>query len=154
MSMNIATDCALSPAERMLLKRLAGCLIPPDSGFAVPGADDPAIQQSLLRIVADRAEPIREALTRFAAFAGEVDAALRADELLRTFEEFRSQHVREAMPLISAVLQAYYQDDRIMRSLGMEARPPFPEGFAVPEGDWSLIEPVKKRVPFWRHAPD
>ena len=46
--------------------------------------------------------------------------------------------------------QCYYRDDRVMRSLGMEPRPPFPKGYEVAQGDWSLLEPVKARDPFWR----
>jgi hypothetical protein len=32
-----------------------------------------------------------------------------------------------------------------MQSLGMEARPPFPQGYEVPEGDWSMLDPVRAR---------
>ncbi len=46
--------------------------------------------------------------------------------------------------------QCYYQDDRIMISLGMEPRPPYPEGFTVEQGDWTLLEPVRKREKFYR----
>ncbi|MGH7054344.1 MAG: hypothetical protein ACREFK_16060 [Stellaceae bacterium] len=30
-----------------------------------------------------------------------------------------------------------------MRSLGMEPRPPYPKGFEVESGDWSLLDPVR-----------
>ena len=43
------------------------------------------------------------------------------------------------------VLQCYYRDDRVMRSLGMEPRPPFPLGHAIDNHDWSLLEVVKKK---------
>jgi hypothetical protein len=32
----------------------------------------------------------------------------------------------------------------------MEARPPFPQGFSVEQGDWSLLDPVRARAPMWR----
>ena len=39
-----------------------------------------------------------------------------------------------------------------MRSLEMEARAPFPKGFEVEAGDWSLLDPVRARSPIWRDA--
>ena len=45
-----------------------------------------------------------------------------------------------------------YRDDRVLRSLGMEPRPPFPKGFEVEQGDWSLLEPVKRRGKLYREV--
>jgi hypothetical protein len=39
-----------------------------------------------------------------------------------------------------------------MRSLGMEPRPPYPKGFAVEQGDWSLLDPVRARPTLYRDA--
>jgi hypothetical protein len=43
-------------------------------------------------------------------------------------------------------------DDRVMRSLGMEPRPPFPEGFEMGQGDWSLLDPVRARAKLYRDS--
>jgi len=51
------------------------------------------------------------------------------------------------------VLQCYYRDDRVLHSLGLELRPPFPKGYGLEQGDWSLLEPVKARAPMWRRVP-
>ena len=40
-----------------------------------------------------------------------------------------------------------------MRSLGMEVRPPFPKGFQVEPGDWSLLDAVRSRPKIYRDAP-
>ena len=43
--------------------------------------------------------------------------------------------------MIGAVTaRCYYRDDRVMRAIGMEVRPPFPLGFEVKQGDWSLLD--------------
>ena len=39
-----------------------------------------------------------------------------------------------------------------MTALGIEERPPFPQGYDVPQGDWSLLDPVKRRPKFFREA--
>jgi hypothetical protein len=41
--------------------------------------------------------------------------------------------------------QFYYRDDRVLRSLGLELRAPFPKGYPLEQGDWSLLDPVKAR---------
>ena len=63
---------------------------------------------------------------------------------------FRHESGKMVATLTRIVLQCYYRDDRVMRSLGQEPRPPFPIGHVVEQGDWSLLEPVKKRAPFYR----
>jgi hypothetical protein len=52
--------------------------------------------------------------------------------------------------LVRVVLLCYYCDDRVMRSLGQEPRPPFPKGHVVEQGDWSLLDPVRARPPMYR----
>jgi hypothetical protein len=59
----------------------------------------------------------------------------------------------EALTCFSRIiLQCYYRDDRVMRSLGMEPRPPFPKGFELEQGDWSLLDPVRRRPKLYRDA--
>ena len=48
------------------------------------------------------------------------------------------------------VLGAYYRDDRVLVALGLEARAPFPKGYALEQGDWSLLDRVRGRPPLWR----
>src|SRR5580693_9556569 len=54
--------------------------------------------------------------------------------------------------LTRVVLQCYYRDDRVVRSLGLEPRPPHPKGHVLEDGDWSLLDPVRARAPTWRRA--
>ena len=54
--------------------------------------------------------------------------------------------------LTRLVLLCYYRDDRVMISLGLEPRAPFPKGHVLEQGDWSLLDPVRARKPFWRPA--
>ena len=57
-----------------------------------------------------------------------------------------------AATLTRVVLQCYYRDDRVLRSLGLELRAPFPKGYPLEQGDWSLLEPVKARPSMWRRT--
>lgn len=44
----------------------------------------------------------------------------------------------------------YLAHDEVMTALGLEARPNWPRGHDVPDGDWSLLDPVRQRPPIWR----
>jgi len=44
--------------------------------------------------------------------------------------------------LTTQVVQCYYQHDDILKAIGLDARPPFPKGYDVEEGDILLLEPV------------
>ena len=54
--------------------------------------------------------------------------------------------------LTRVVLQCYYREDRVVRSLGLEPRPPYPKGHVLEDGDWSLLDPVRVRPPMWRRT--
>ena len=66
--------------------------------------------------------------------------------------QFRADGGPPAATLVRVVLQCYYRDDRVLRSLGLELRPPFPKGHVLPDGDWSLLDPVKARPAKLRRA--
>ncbi len=67
---------------------------------------------------------------------------------MRSANEFRATGGAAAATLVRVVLQCYYRDDRVLRSLGLELRAPFPKGYALEQGDWALLDPVKAR-PFF-----
>jgi hypothetical protein len=131
------------------LQALAGRLIPASSEFGAPGADDPIIFADIAGTLA----PNRAELADLLADLDRTGAAAIAERPLDSLlAEIAGAH-GAAFGLVSvAVIQAYYRDDRVMRSLGLEARPPFPKGYPVEEGDFSLVDPVRARGPIWRAA--
>jgi hypothetical protein len=146
------TEPALTPAQRDDLRSVAAMIIPASSEYEVPGADDPKIQADILATLGRDTRRVAEALDHLARLAGKPIAALdptRRDALAR---EFRATGGAAAATLIRVVLQCYYRDDRVLRSLGLELRPPFPLGYPLEQGDWSLLDPVKARPSMWRRV--
>lgn len=145
-------DSSLTPAQEADLRLLAGIIIPASAEFGVPGADDPAIFADMLVTLGRDAAPVREALDLLARLAGaplgDLDPARREAVAL----ELRAAGGPAVAALTRVVLQCYYRDDRVIRSLGLEPRPPYPQGHVLPEGDWSLLDPVRARPPSWRRA--
>lgn len=147
-----AATAGLTPEERDDLRVIAAMMIPASAEYDVPGADDPAIQADILATLSRDTTRVREALKHIAGLAGGPLAALAADRREAVAGEFRAAGGVATATLIRVVLQCYYRDDRVLRSLGLEPRPPFPKGHALEAGDWSLLEPVKARRPMWRRV--
>jgi hypothetical protein len=62
------------------------------------------------------------------------------------------QHTPDAAlrAFMTVVVQCYYRDDRVLVSIGSEPRPPYPEGYDLEPGDWTLLEPVRSRGRLYR----
>ena len=146
------TPESLTPAQRDDLRVIAAVMIPESADYRVPGADDPAIQADILATLSRDAERVREALDHVARLAGRPLAELDMVRREAVAKEFRAAGGPAAATLIRVVLQCYYRDDRVLRSLGLELRPPFPKGHMLEQGDWSLLEPIKARPPMWRRT--
>ncbi len=137
------SDDSLTPAQRDDLRTVAAMIIPASREYNVPGADDPAIQADILRTLGRDAKLVGDALDHLARLAGGPLATCDAARREAVAREFRATGGPAAATLTRVVLQCYYRDDRVVRSLGLEPRPPFPRGHVLEQGDWSLLEPVK-----------
>lgn len=142
----------LTSAQRDDLRAIAALMIPESAEYRVPGADDAAIQADVLATLGRDTQPVRDALDHLARLAGRPLAELDGAKREAVVREFRARGGMAAATLARVVLQCYYRDDRVLRSLGLELRPPFPKGHALEQGDWLLLEPVKARPPMWRRA--
>ncbi len=151
--MQSAAETDLSPAQRQDLRALAGLMIPASKEFAVPGADDAAIFDDILRSLGRDRDSVRAALARLAAQAGGSFAALDEAGQDAVAAAFLATNTPDVTILGRVILQCYYRDDRVVRSLGLEPRPPFPKGHTLEQGDWSLLDPVRARPKLWRDAP-
>lgn len=130
---------SLSETERRTLAATAAALIPADPGLGMPSAGDPLILADIERSIGRDLDAVRAVLADLAAAPGDAAAIARMDKgdaAARLFGRL--------------VLGAYYRDDRVLAALGHEARAPFPKGYVLEQGDWSLLAPVKQRAAFWR----
>ena len=142
----------LTPAESRDLRCIAGMMIPASTEFDVPGADDPTIFADIVGTMGRDLGHVREALGQLEALAGGVLADLDAVRREAAVASFRAHGGVAVATLSRVILQCYYRDDRVVRSLGLEPRAPFPKGHTLEQGDWSLLDPVRKRPKMWRDA--
>ena len=144
----------LNDAEWATLKALANVVVPVSAKYDIPGAGDEAICKNVITDAGPRLPRLIDLLTTLDAMAMEQHNKAFADLEETTREAtalaFRSTHERAARMIEMLVTQCYYRDDRVMLSLGMEARPPHPTGYVVAAGDWSSLDKVRLRAPFHR----
>jgi hypothetical protein len=142
----------LTDLERVTLLCVAGHVIPASAEHGVPGADDPRIFADITRSIDRDREALRKALQVVDDIAGGMISALSRAEQAKRLAEFRAGHPDLAGVIESVVARCYYRDDRVMASIGMEARPAFPKGYRVEQGDLSLLDPVRARGRIYRDA--
>jgi hypothetical protein len=129
---------------------LAGTIIPASAAYDVPGADDETIFKDILRSLERDRDDVCRALAHLAALSGGAFADLEPARRAEVGTTFREAGGAPLTALVRVVLLCYYRDDRVMHSLGQEPRPPFPKGHVVEQGDWSLLDPVRARLPMYR----
>ena len=143
---------SLTSAQRDDLRVISGMMIPESGEYKVPGADDAAIQGDILATLGRDTKLVSTALDHIARLAGKPLSALDDAGREAVVTEFRASGSVPAATLARVILQCYYRDDRVLRSLGLELRAPFPLGYTLEQGDWSLLDPVKARPAKLRRA--
>lgn len=138
-----AAASAFSGRERKSLAMIADMIVPASDEYGVPGAGDEKILAAIIRSAEPHHLRLQQALAAFAELS-------QASE--NPGDAFRLNFPEEAEILQALTVQNYYSDDRVMRSLGMENRPPFPGGYSLDQGDWSLLDPVRQRAEFFRNT--
>lgn len=147
----ISSDSPLPPAETAALRRIFAGMIPASTEYGVPGADDGNIFADILvtgrTMLPQIASALREMIEQDSQQEQTASNSAADDQAVAWF---RRTHAEVCGLLVALAVQCYYRDDRVMASLQMEARPPFPMGYELEEDDWSVLEPVRQRGPIYR----
>ena len=148
----ISTDSVFSERQKQLLAMLADMMIP--AGGDLPSAADPEIFVRTLQELGANESMVVRGLTTLAERAEEKYqtsfAALDAADRTALIDELNTLDPVFIQVLQAGVVGSYYQDDRVLLALGLSARSPHPGGYGVPATDWSLLDPVRQRQPFYK----
>ncbi len=148
--MNVVEDPGLTPTELRDLGLLAAFMVPASAEYGVPGADDQVIFADIVRSLGRDRDAVRKALAMLREIARSDFAGLDEAKAEAAVTTFLSRGDPVVTALGRAVLQCYYRDDRVMRALGLEPRPPYPQGRVLEPGDWSLLDAVRGQPRMWR----
>ena len=138
--------------ELIVLRRLAGAMIGASEELQIPGADDDAVFGRFLERAGIEVAVLRKGMDDCFAEIGGTSAVaiLDDDDFVKATEVVRHKQHPFLEAMIGLVAYAYYRDPRVLRSLNKEDRPPFPNGNELEQGDWSLLDPVRRRDPFYK----
>ena len=131
-----------------------GFMVPASAKYRMPGADDEAIFADIVRSLGRDSNDVRKALATLREIGGGDFAGLdetKAEAAAMTLPR-REDPVTTALG--RAVLQCYYRDKRVMCAMGLEPRPPYPQGREVEQGDWSLLDVMRGRPRMCRDVDD
>jgi hypothetical protein len=133
--------------ERRLLARVLDEIVPSRPDGKLPGAGQLGVAEHVERAVRNQAEVrsmIVQGLRALDTLArqrkGQEFAALsRADKVALLNEQ------TFVFPLMLNAYVGYYQHPRVVAALGLDPRPPHPEGYAMEPNDLTLLDPVRRR---------
>jgi len=146
-------ELELSVEQRQALAGVLDEIIPPSVDGRLPGAGQLGIGEALAQkpelagVLAGGLAGL-DSIARRRGAAGFL--ALPAGERRGVLDEVGVMAPAFLPALIGATFIAYYQEARVREALGLESRPPFPLGYAVEQTDFSLLDPVRRRSPFYR----
>lgn len=150
------TDADLSPDQSATLAEILDALIPARAdgvpgagalGLAASVADAVQRTPGLLPLLARGLEALRD-LARQRDPRG-LDAL--TPEQRRDLLHAAEAAVPALLPaLVFHAYAAYYRHPRVLEALGLEARPPFPDGYEQEPNDLSLLDTVRRRPKLYR----
>jgi len=150
-------DQMLTSTQRASLDRVLNLIIPPSADGRMPGAAEVGVPDYLAAEAPD-ALPLlcreldeleQQSRERFARGFAELESGERKSLI----DAMRAQDPLFMNRLVHELLACYYQHDRVLEGLGLEARPPFPKGYQIAQGDMRLLAPVRARGKMYRDAP-
>ena len=131
------------------LKAALATLLPGDDRF--PGADDVGLADRLLAL--EHLQPaIEAAMTRLPADI----AARSADDRRQALRSWEDDDPERFGTFVIAAYSAYYTHPAVLAAVqtatGSAARPPQPEGYALPAFDETIVAAPRRRQKLWRNA--
>jgi hypothetical protein len=144
-------------SQRELLRAILNRLIPASGSF--PGAGDLGITNYLDKVIARSAELRRlftqglaqiEISSRPPSGQGFADLSdQQQDTVLRHVEATNADFFST---LVTHTYSGYYSHPVIIGLLGLEVRPPQPQGYQLEPLDLSLLNAIKQRGPLYRQV--
>ena len=142
----------LSASEMACLGCIAGHMIPASDELALPGANDAAIVQCMGLAFGRDHSALVLLLRAVDDAAGGSLARLPQEQQRELLARLRAEAPSRIAVVEAVVSRAYYRDARVLASLGMEPRAPFPAGYELETSDWDLLKPVAARGQIFREA--
>lgn len=135
--------------QRKLLTAALDQIIPPDEERGLPGAGEVGIADFIEEIL--RTNPAQQlavvpGLEAFGALLASTGSPEQA------FEQVQEKEPGFVPTVVFHTYSGYYQHPRVMEALGIEPRPPHPQGYEMEPFDPALLAKVRQRGKLYRDA--
>ena len=142
----------MNDEQECVLNTILNLIIPPSKDGKMPGATDVGFftyinSENLFSWIKEGLQNIAEESHK--KYNREF-LVLNDFEQVELIESLRRQLFQYFNRLTTEVINCYYQHDHVLEALGLETRPPFPQGYNLGEWDITLLEPVYKRGKIYR----
>ena len=144
-----------SEPELRLLHRLAHLLLSEEDGRGLPGDD---VKQIFDKFICRHLLKQDHLSVLFEIHFENVSNALEfsADEVFIRFSQWLESWPSEVNKLISSpavpLMLPFYEDSRVQHIYGRRTGASFADGYAVVQGDWSLLDDVKNKLSIYRQT--
>lgn len=152
----MSVESQFTREELQFLKQIVGRIIPASPVDGLPGADDEQILSGFLDTATANSDDLKKQMHDLAVEDGGLSQLLAMDEagFDKRFAHWANRWPENAHPffalLMPLLLRVYYQDPRVHAAHGRRPGAPFPEGYVLIAGDWSLLDKVRARPPLYR----
>jgi hypothetical protein len=142
------SDGGLTAEQERALAAALDAIVPRSPDGRMPGAGEIGLAAQIgnaapgVRNVVVAALAALDALAARRGHAG--FAAVPADGRADVVAELAAAHGALFGGLVFQAYAAYYQQPRVIETLGLEARAPYPKGYEVAPLDPALVEPVRR----------
>jgi hypothetical protein len=146
--------CGFSDDETRVLALVLDEIIPPSPERGLPGAGEAGVAayvEQVLRALPDLRLLVTQGLADLGALARDRHGR-RFAELPRTDRQALLADQGFVFPLTLHTYVGYYQTPRVAEALGLESRPPHPQGYEMEPNDLSLLDPVRRRPKLFRNC--
>jgi len=153
------SDPVFSPDEERALSSVLDEIVPPRGDARLPGAGELGLARYIEHAVQQTpalGRAIAQGLAALDDLAGSRGApgfaALSSLDKLEVLNEIATTEPGFLPGLIFHTYAGYYQNGRVMEALGLEPRPPHPEGYEMEPSDLTLLEAVRRRPRMYREC--
>jgi hypothetical protein len=150
----MGADANLSEQQTSALAHVLDEIIPPSPERGLPGAGEAGVAAYVERVL--RALPdLRSLVTQGLADLEDLARARHGrpfTELPRADRQALLADQGFVFPLTLHTYVGYYQTARVAEALGLESRPPHPQGYEMEPNDLTLLDAVRRRPKLFRNC--
>lgn len=143
------SDFKLTDTQRDHLTAALDRIIPASDRHGLPGAGELGIADFVEELL--RANPAQQLglLPALATFSELIDSCGGVDP---AFEQIQEKEPGFVPTLVFHAYSGYYQHPKVMEALGIEPRPPHPQGYEMEPFDPSILDKVRSRGTIYREV--